>query len=103
MTQPKAIRVCGHLNPRSLFNLLVSGGMRRGTVEGAFKKSRILKCPAWDLKRPCAALRLGAEEIAGQLTLVGSKRRIPSVCWRRSKMKTWGYPIVEEVDHENVS
>jgi len=42
-------------------------------------------------------------EIAGQPTLVELKRRISSASWRRPKMNTWGYRIVEEVDHENVS
>jgi hypothetical protein len=31
------------------------------------------------------------------------ERRISSASWRRPKMNTWDYPIVEEVDHEDVS
>jgi hypothetical protein len=74
--------------------------MRR---EGDVQKSKILKYRTWDLNRCSAAFRLGPQEIAGQQTPVKLKRRISSASWRRPKMNMWGYPIVEEVDHENVS
>jgi hypothetical protein len=43
----------------------------------------------------------GAKEF--HTPLVELKRRISSASWRRPKINTWGYPIVEEVDHEDVS
>jgi hypothetical protein len=54
------VRMCDRLHVRG-------GGMRR---EGGVQKSKILKYHAWDLNRCSAAFRLGAQEIAGQQTLV---------------------------------
>ena len=82
MTQPKPIRVCGHLNPRSRFNLSVSGRFDwivlevAGGVGGA---------------EPASGFPRGSSiEIAGQQTLVELKRRISSASWRRPKMNTLG-------------
>jgi hypothetical protein len=59
--------------------------------------------PCAGFEKPLRSISLGAREITGQQTLDELKRRISSASWRRPKMNTWGYPIVEEVDHENVS
>jgi hypothetical protein len=52
---------------------------------------------------PASGFPRGSSIEIGQQTLVELKCRISIASWRRPKMNTWGYPIVEEVDHENAS